>query len=180
MVFVAKNGLRSDLRVYNFTKFSWRECAPVPLTDVCHTCTMVCPHDLLIQATPLLASMSKMCFKRIANEHLISHTSAYIPDPSLSIHLVVAYSVALFQCFQMVPVSFSSGEANKACNRKTAPLLHLVQSNRLCTFLHKLVELWILLVDLLIHKTTGRFGAYSFYYLGKRFGKLTRKYVAVD
>jgi len=34
MVFVAKNGLRSDLRVYN----SWREHAPVPLADACTEC----------------------------------------------------------------------------------------------------------------------------------------------
>ena len=35
MVFVAKNGLRSNLRVYNF---SWQECTPVLLADVCYAC----------------------------------------------------------------------------------------------------------------------------------------------
>ena len=36
MVFVVKNDLRSILRVYNF---SWRECTPVLLADVCYTCS---------------------------------------------------------------------------------------------------------------------------------------------
>ena len=33
MVLWAENGLRSDLRVYNFKKVLWQECAPVPLAD---------------------------------------------------------------------------------------------------------------------------------------------------
>ena len=43
MVFVAKNNLRSDLRLYNVKKISWRECAPVSLADVCYTRTE-CAH----------------------------------------------------------------------------------------------------------------------------------------
>ena len=35
MVFVAKNGLKSNLRVYNF---SWWDCTPVLLADMCYTC----------------------------------------------------------------------------------------------------------------------------------------------
>ena len=34
-----KIGLRSNLRVYNFKKFSWQEHAPVPLPDACYACT---------------------------------------------------------------------------------------------------------------------------------------------
>ena len=36
MVFMAKNGVRSDLRVYNF---SWQECTTVLLADVCYACS---------------------------------------------------------------------------------------------------------------------------------------------
>ena len=39
VVFVAKNGLRSDLRVYNFKKILWRERAPVLLADACYVRT---------------------------------------------------------------------------------------------------------------------------------------------
>ena len=58
MVFVAENGLRSDLIVYNF---SWWEHAPGPLADACcvtHALSvpMLCPHSLLILATPLVIS----------------------------------------------------------------------------------------------------------------------------
>ena len=86
-----------------------------------------------------------------------------------------AYFVALFQCFRMVPVSCSSGGANKNVQQKTAPHLHAVQSNRLCTTasLHKAVrgynlKRWISIVDSLVYKTTGKVGAYSFLFVGKR------------
>ena len=36
MVFVAKNGFRSDLRVDNFP---WRDGTPVLLADVCYACS---------------------------------------------------------------------------------------------------------------------------------------------
>ena len=103
------------------------------------------------------------------------HTSAYIPAPSSCTRLVFAYFVALFQCFRMVPVSCSSGGANKNVQQNTAPLLHTVRSNRLCTTasLHKAVrgynlKRWISIVDSLIYKTAGRVSAYIFDLLGKR------------
>ena len=102
------------------------------------------------------------------------HTSAYIPDPSSCTRLVFAYFVALFQCFRMIPVSCSSGGANKNVQQKTAPLLHAVRSNRSCTTasLHKAVrgynlKRWISIVDSLIYKTAGRVSAYSFSLVGR-------------
>ena len=102
------------------------------------------------------------------------HTSAYIPDPSSCTRLVFAYFVALFQCFRMVPVSCSSGGANKNVQQKTAPLLHGVRSNRSCTTasLHEVVrgynlKRWISIVDSLIYKTAGRVSAYSFSLVGR-------------
>ena len=56
MVFVAKNILRSDLRVYHFKIFSWWERASVSLADVTHTLNvpMLCPSNLLDLAMPLI------------------------------------------------------------------------------------------------------------------------------
>ena len=57
------------------------------------------------------------------------HSSARISESCSSTRLVSAYIVALFQCFRMVPVSCSSGGANKNVPPKTAPLSHEVRSN---------------------------------------------------
>ena len=58
------------------------------------------------------------------------HTSARISETASGTYLVFAYSVALFQCFRMVPVLCSSGGANKNVLRKTAPLSREARSNR--------------------------------------------------
>ena len=58
------------------------------------------------------------------------HSSARISEACLSTRLVFAYIVALFQCFRMVPVSCSSGGANKNVPPKTTPLSHEVRLNR--------------------------------------------------
>ena len=39
MVFVAKNSLRSNLKVYNFKIFLWWEHPPARLADECYACT---------------------------------------------------------------------------------------------------------------------------------------------
>ena len=85
MVFVAKNGLRSDLRVYNFKKFSWWESALVPLADARYARTeldvpMLCPRNLLIPVTPLLDSIGPRSIHKL---RIVMH-------PTLVIRLIKA------------------------------------------------------------------------------------------
>ncbi len=46
------------------------------------------------------------------------HTSARISEPASGTYPVFAYSVALFQCFRMVPVLCSSGRGEQKCTKK--------------------------------------------------------------
>ena len=55
------------------------------------------------------------------------HSSARISESCSCTRLVSTYIVALFQCFRMVPVSCSSGGANKNVHQKTAPLSNEVR-----------------------------------------------------
>ena len=57
------------------------------------------------------------------------HTSACISETTSGTYPVFAYSVALFQCFRIIPVvQLRGGKQNIL--RKTAPLLRKARSNR--------------------------------------------------
>ena len=103
------------------------------------------------------------------------HSSGCTSAPTSCTHLVSAYFVALFQCFRMVPVSYSSRGANKNVQRKAAPLSHVVRSNRSYTTasLHETIRLynlrhWMSTLNLLLNKTAGKVGAYSYSLVGKK------------
>ena len=95
--------------------------------------------------------------------------------------------IPTFQCFQMVPVSCSSGGANKNVPPKTTPMSHRVRLNHPQTTasLHEVVRScnlkhWISIVDSLVYKTAGKVGTYSFLFVGKRLWKLTGRQGAIN
>ena len=103
------------------------------------------------------------------------HSSARISESCSCTRLVSTYIVALFQCFRMVPVSCSSGGANKNVHQKTAPLSNEVRLKHPYTTasLHEAVRTcnlkrWISTLDSLVYTTAGKVGAYSFLFAGKR------------
>ena len=134
----------------------------------------------------IVASLSKkLMLALLADQHMAKVVCAFcnflvrIPvcvfQSCSSACLVSAYIVALFQCFQMVPVSCSSGGVNKYVPPKTTPLSHEVRLNhpQTTTSLHEAVRSctlkhWISIVDSLFYKTAGKVGTYSFLFVGKR------------
>ena len=70
----------------------------------------------------LIAYLHQSCCTRTRQPQFLSpHTTACISDRASCTRLVFAYIVALFQCFRMVPVSWSSGGRTKTCHEKPHP-----------------------------------------------------------